>query len=95
MGEFSFRVGDAEQHMVTFSFNKFWGPLQITVDRVPVVKDLRMFSFNLVKQYEFQVGVAEPHKVVIQKQRKLLFAGFQPQLCRVFIDGAPAGEYTV
>jgi hypothetical protein len=32
------------------------------------------------------VGSAEKHKVVLEKQRPLLFAGFRSQVYRVFVD---------
>jgi len=89
---FDFDVGQGERHRVTFSFNKFWGTLLITVDGQPVVKDLRTASLRLVKTYQFPVGMREQHTVRIDKERKLLFAGFRPQRCRAYVDGQLVAE---
>jgi len=84
--QFSFRVGNQEQHQVDFSFDQFVGNLEIRVDGQVAVKDFRMFSLGLTKRYEFIVGTEEPHTVAIEKKRKLFLAGLRPQRYRVFID---------
>jgi len=85
--QFSFMVGINEKHQVDFSFDQMIGNLQILVDGQPKVRDLRMFSLSLSKRYEFEVGQAERHQVVIEKKRKLFLAGLRPQRYRIFIDG--------
>lgn len=85
--QFSFTVGVNEQHRVDFSFDQFYGNLEIKVDGQPALKDFRMFSFSLTKRYELKVGVNEQHHVLIEHRRKLFLAGVRPQLYRVFIDG--------
>lgn len=85
--QFSFRVGVREQHQVDFSFDQFIGNLEIKVDGQPVVKDFRMFSLSLTKRYEFTVGHAEQHHVVIEKKRKLFLAGLRPMQYHIIIDG--------
>jgi len=92
--EFTFSVGQSEPHMVHFSFDQAWGFLTISVDGKPVIKDWRLISFSLTKQYRFTVGEKERHDVVIVKERKLVGAPLRSQTCRVFIDGTPAGEYS-
>ncbi|WP_422733852.1 hypothetical protein ACN26Y_28430 [Micromonospora sp. WMMD558] len=92
---FSFDVGVHERHQVTFSFDKFWGGLSILVDGEPVHRELRVMSVDLVKRYQFTVGVDERHNVLIEKERKLLFAGFRPQRCRAYVDGHLVAEQTV
>ena len=87
-----FTVGVYERHQVCFSFDKVWGRLSITVDAVPVTKELRMFSVSLSKRYEFVVGVQERHQVVIEKTRPLLFAGLRAQPCRAYVDGVLVAE---
>ena len=87
-----FGVGEQERHVVVFSFNKFWGGLSIKVDGSPVTRELRLASLNLVRRWEFTVGVAERHTVVIEKERKALFAGFRPQICRAYVDGRQVAE---
>jgi hypothetical protein len=85
--QFSFNVGVNEKHRVDFSFDQFMGNVEIKVDGQPTVKELRLFSLSLVKRYEFTVGVAEQHAVVIEKKRKLFLAGLRPQHYRIFVDG--------
>lgn len=92
--QFAFEVGQQERHQVSFSFDKVWGRLAITVDGQSVVKDLRVLSLSLIKRYEFTVGIDERREVVIEKERKLLFAGFRPQTCRAYVDGRLVAEYT-
>jgi hypothetical protein len=85
--QFSFMVGVNEKHRVDFSFDQFMGNLQILVDGETAVKDFRMFSLSLTKRYEFTIGIAEQHNVIIEKKRKLFLAGLRPQQYRIFIDG--------
>jgi hypothetical protein len=91
--QFWFDVGTHEVHRVAFSFDKVWGRLVITVDGRPAVDQIRMFSVQLVKRYELTVGAQERHHVVIEKERKLFFAGFRPQTYRVLIDGQLVNTY--
>jgi hypothetical protein len=91
--QFEFKVGTQEPHQVHFSFNQVNGDLKILVDGQPVVEDLRLLSISLMKRYEFNVGVQEPHTVRIEKQRKLLLAGFRKQNYRVFVDGKLIQSY--
>jgi hypothetical protein len=85
--KFSFLVGLQEQHQIDFSFDQVIGNLEIRVDGEPLVKDFRMLSLKLTKQYEFTVGSQEQHHIAIEKKRKSFLAGFRPQQYRVFIDG--------
>lgn len=91
--QFSFIVGAGEKHQVDFSFDQFIGNLEIRVDGQPVIKDFRMLSLSLTKQYEFTVGVQERHSVKIEKKRKLFLAGVRPQQYRIFIDGQLVQTY--
>ena len=91
--QFSFKVGNHEQHQIDFSFDQFIGNLEIRVDGQPVIKDFRMFSLSLTKRYEFTVGSEEQHHIVIEKKRKLLLAGARPQQYRIFIDGKLVQTY--
>ena len=90
---FSFEVGEKERHRVDFSFNQFWGNLNISVDGVAVQRDFRLLSLQLVKRYEFTVGQQELHQIAIEKERKLLFAGLRKQKYRVFVDGQLTEEH--
>ena len=91
--KFTFQVGEGEKHQVTFHFNQLVGNLKITVDQKPVVRDFRIASLKLVKTYAFPVGNAERHNVRIEKERKLLLAGFRKQRYRVFVDDALVQEH--
>jgi len=86
-------VGVREQHRVDFSFDQFAGNLEILVDGQPLIKDFRLLSLKLTKRYEFTVGVEEQHSIAIEKERKLLLAGFRPQKYRIFIDGRLVQSY--
>ena len=44
-------------------------------------------------QFEFNVGTHEPHKVAIEKERKLLLAGLRKQKYRAFVDGKLIQSY--
>ncbi|MFF0123824.1 hypothetical protein ACFYP7_31600 [Micromonospora arida] len=92
--KFKFDVGVQERYEVTFSFSKVWGGLSILVDGQPVRQELRVLSVELVKRYEFVVGQEERHSVLIEKERKQLFAGFRPQQIRAYVDGHLVAEHT-
>lgn len=91
--QFTFTVGQYEQHRIDFSFDQFTGNLEIKVDGQLAVKDFRALSFKLTKRYELTVGTNEKHHVMIEKKRKLLLAGMRPQQYRVFVDGQLAQTY--
>ena len=86
-------VGITEPHRVDFSFDQFGGRLEIKVDGLPVVEEIRTVSVSLTKRYDFVVGVAEQHHVAIEKERRLVLAGLQPQIYRIFIDGTLVQTY--
>jgi hypothetical protein len=88
--EFSFDVGQAERHRVDFSFDRMWGKLKIKVDGFLVDSDTLVAGVKLTRRYQFSVGHAERHAVVIDKTRKVLLAGFRPSTYQIFIDGQPA-----
>ena len=90
---FSFMVGITEPHRVDFSFDQFGGRLEIKVDGIPIVEEVRTLSMSLTKRYDFVVGLAEKHHVTIEKERKLLLAGIQPHKYRILIDGQLVQTY--
>ena len=91
--QFHFIVGESEERTVQFSCNPFWGFLKIEVDGCVVQRDFQMFSFEVLKTYNFWVGEKEMHEITIEKERSLLFAGFRPQKYRVYIDNVIEYEY--
>ena len=90
---FSFEVGAEERHIVEFDFNSMRGDLSIKVDGDEVVRDFRMFSLSLTKEYRFNVGTREQHTVRIEKKRKLFLAGLRKQKYRVYVDDKLVNEY--
>jgi hypothetical protein len=82
-----FEVGKQERHQVAFSFDRFSGNTKISVDGSLVDSERAIFSAKMTKRYEFGVGQGEKHAVIIEKTRKLLFAGFRPSTYNVFVDG--------
>jgi hypothetical protein len=85
-----FEVGQAERHVVRFSFDRFSGSTKIAVDGFLVDTDrLPTYSVKLTRRYEFEVGQAERHAVTIEKQRRLLLAPLRPSTYQVFVDGQP------
>ncbi|TDB90369.1 hypothetical protein [Actinomadura sp. 7K534] len=87
---FYFEVGQYERHLVEYFYDRFWGKVRITVDRHEVVKGSLLFSFAMTKRFEFTVGHQERHHVIIDKTRKVLFAGFRPSVYNVYVDGRHA-----
>ncbi|WP_067509774.1 hypothetical protein [Actinoplanes sp. TFC3] len=83
----TFDVGTGERHRVEFRFDKFWGGLSIKVDGVDVVSTVQFLSVDLVKRFEFVVGHEEQHRVLIEKHRQRLMAGFRPQPVYAYVDG--------
>jgi hypothetical protein len=83
----SIDVGVVERHRVDFAWDQMWGNATVTVDGVPLVHDLQMFSLSLVKSWDFPVGVTEVHQVRIEKHRALLFSFARPQPLIAFVDG--------
>lgn len=88
--QFSFDVGHAERHRVDFSYDSMWGKLKITVDGYLVETGRLFVDFSLTRRYQFNVGQTERHAIVIDKTRKLLFAGFRSSSYQIWIDGQPA-----
>jgi len=83
---FAFDVGINERHRVEFNFNPMWRNLSVKVDGCRIVSDFVVLSFSLVRKYQVVVGRAEQHLIVIEKERKLFFAGFRPHKYRIFVD---------
>ena len=92
---FTFEVGEAEKHQVTFHWDKWWGRLRIGVDDNDVIRQTAplSFSWSLTRRHEFAVGQSEVHAVVIELTRKRWFGGMREQDCRAFVDGVLVGEY--
>ena len=56
--QFSFMVGVTGNHTGSiFSFDQFSGRLEIKVDGLPVVEELRLLSVSTAERYDFVAGV--------------------------------------
>ncbi len=93
--DFAIEVGEQEKHQVAFHWGQFFGHVRITVDETPVVKKNQPFTLRTprTRKFEFSVGQAEIHDVVIEKTRKRVLGGARKQECKVLIDGVVVGEY--
>ena len=97
--KFTLEVGDKEKSKIEFSRNWLTGAMQTLVDGQRVahqstISPSTRFSFRTKRRYEFSVGKTESHKVVREKERPWLLAGFRPQTFRVFVDGQMIHEQT-
>ena len=90
--KFTVEIGDKEKSKIEFSRNCFTGAMLALVDGQRVARQSPFslhthFSLTTKQRYEFSVGKTETHKVVLEKERPWLVAGFRPQTYRVFVDG--------
>jgi len=90
--KFAVAVGDKERSRIDLLRNPWTGAFSVHADGRLVAQrspySLRShFDFQVMRRYEFQVGRAETHQVVIEHWRPLILAGFLPQTYRVFADG--------
>jgi hypothetical protein len=72
--KFCIEVGTEEQHVIEFSFNQLLGESVLRVDGKEVFRKKRWFSEPIVDCYDFAIGLFEPVRIRIEKQRKLLFS---------------------
>jgi hypothetical protein len=91
--EFEFEIGDNEKHKIAFSYDKFWGKLNILVDGKNVVNDIRLASITLTKAYNFKIGEKETHEIRIEKIRPLFLAGLRSNTYKVYVDGKLFKQY--
>jgi hypothetical protein len=97
--KFTLEVGQRIKSKIDFSRDWFTGAMQVFVDGQKLVlqspySPSTHFSFTLTRRYEFSVGEAEPHHVMLEKERPLLGACLRPHTCRVFVDGQMVHEQT-
>lgn len=85
--ELQFAVGNEERHELVYSWDQMWGRESLTLDGVPIIKSVRILSFNLVHSLDANVGESEKHLVHVEKRRALLFSGFRPQVVTAWVDG--------
>ena len=80
--KFCLEVGELERHVIEFNFNQLLGELRISVNRLEVKRNVRLFDEPLTETHTLRVGRDERLTVRIEKERKLLFG----QKCRVFLN---------
>jgi hypothetical protein len=93
--DFTFDVGATEKHRVGFHWGQLFGKVRITVDSVEVIQQNRPVSLgpSATRKFEFSVGEAEVHEVLIEKISPRFLGGARKQRCRAFVDGELVGEY--
>lgn len=91
--KFTVEIGEEEKQVISYSFNKFWGNVKITVNGKKIKSDFRLYSLDLSKVYEFNVGLKEKHEIKIEKIRPQFNAGFRSNTYRIFVDGELLKEY--
>ena len=91
--KFSVEIGNEEKQLISYHFNKFWGNVKICVNGKKVKSDFRMYSINLSKTYEFNVGLKETHQIKIVKIRPQLNAAFSSNTYQIFVDGTLFKEF--
>ncbi len=94
---FTLEIGENEKHRIDYYRNWFFGTERLRADGAivasrSVVSLSNYVSIPLCRRYEFSVGTSEPHSVVFEKERPLLFAGFRRHKYRVIVDGKLAHE---
>jgi len=93
--DFAFDVSNEERHTVTFHWGQLMGRIRITVDGLEVVAKNRAVPLGRTRTrtFEFSVGYAEVHDIVIEKIGARVLSGARKQKCRAFVDGELIGEY--
>ena len=91
--DITFKVDDST---ATYTRNWFSGSATLAVDGD--VRHLQNplnpkthFGWGLARSWEIEI---HQHKVVIEKTKPRIFAGFRPQAYRVFVDDALVAEKT-
>jgi hypothetical protein len=80
--KFCIAVGQADRHVIEFSFNQLLGQLKISVNNHEVKRNRRLFNEPLLESHTLEVGADERIVVRIEKERKKLFG----HKCRVFLN---------
>lgn len=95
--EFTVDIGQQERTRLQYSRSWFSGEERIVANGNLIASRSMFapsthFSFRRIRRREFTVGLSEPHEVIIEKERPLLFPAFRPNTYRVFVDGALVHE---
>jgi hypothetical protein len=82
-----FQVGDEDRHQVRFRYSRLTNTVRIDVDGDLVERDAFRVWIPGARRYEFEVGRAEHHDVVIDMSIPRDWAKFRNPECHVTIDG--------
>ena len=91
--DFSFDVGLAERHHLSFHWRQAWAEASIEVDGLQVLKQKHPFGIRSVRRYQVSVGDSEHHSIVIEKRKPLAWGGIRKQSFRVLVDGKLVAEH--
>ena len=91
--EFEFTVGAADRHKVRFHYSRLTNTVRIDVDGNLVKKDVYWLWIPATRRYDFEVGEAEQHEVVIETSMPRIGAKFSNPTCIVMVDGKFVREY--
>ena len=80
--KFSLEVGEAERHIVEFSFNQLLGTLDIRVDQQKIKHRVRLINEPMSETHTLQIGECERTSVRIEKERTSTFT----QKCVVYVN---------
>lgn len=80
--KFTIEIGEAEKHLLEYSFHQITGTLVIRINSRPVLKSTRWINEPRLEAHRLTVGERERHIVRIEKERKPLLG----HRGRVFVD---------
>ena len=77
--------------LISFAI-RYAAALRVLADGRPVVQRAAYslaagLDFARVRRYEFAIGRAEKHQIVVEHERPTILAGFRRQTYRIFADG--------
>ncbi|MFC7329233.1 hypothetical protein [Marinactinospora rubrisoli] len=77
-----------ERHTLEFRCDQFWGRVRIRVDGRTVTEARSPhLSFALTREFGFDIGTADRHRVTIEMIRRRVLAGLRPLRYRISVDG--------
>ncbi|MGB8353691.1 MAG: hypothetical protein WCD79_07385 [Chthoniobacteraceae bacterium] len=97
--KFTLEIGEQEKHRIEYYRNWFFGTERLLVNGKMIARSSGFtpsthFGFHLSRHFDFTVGEAETHAVVLEKKRPILIAGFRPHTYRVYVDDRLVHEQT-
>ncbi len=90
---FKFEVGESEMHTVEFTYNRFWGYVDIKVDKKRFKKELIKTWIKQTRTYEFAIGNIEKHNVRINLVRSVFPISTKVCTAWVYVDEHIVGQF--